>query len=350
VHVHIDGLNDLASISGTSTGDVTEDTQTSAQGTLTVVDPDQGQSHTQSATNVASDHGLGTYTVDADGHWTYNVNNALIQHLGANDTAHDTFTVTSLDGSTSQQITITIHGTNDGPAVTGAVTGAATEDGAASTLDALANASDVDDNTTLSVVGIDPLPAGVSYDALAHSFTLDPSNGAFQHLAQGQQATVTVNYGVSDGIATTAASVSWTVTGTNDAPVLSASAGSDHVSEGGSLALSISATDPDDNASLSYTISGVSNGASLDHGINLGSGVWSLTPGQLANLHLLAGEDGPLNLNVTVTDEHGASNSHNIALTVNPVAEPPTLNIDGINIPVGSSTQPRATPSPKARQ
>src|SRR5919202_1340706 len=104
----------------------------------------------------------------------------------------------------------TLTGTNDAPVVIGAVTGTATEDGAKSTLNALANASDVDDNTTLSVVNVPAtLPAGVSYDAATHSFTLDPSGAAYQHLAVGQTTTVTVSYGVSDGTATTAASVSW---------------------------------------------------------------------------------------------------------------------------------------------
>src|SRR6202008_3178206 len=53
-----------------------------------------------------------------------------------------------------------------------------------------------------------------------HSFTLDPSNAAFQYLAAGGHTTVTVNYGVTDGTATTAASVSWNVVGTNDVPVI----------------------------------------------------------------------------------------------------------------------------------
>ena len=56
----------------------------------------------------------------------------------------------------------------------------------------------------------------------ANSFTLDPSVVAYQQLAEGQSATVTVNYAVSDGITSTPASVSWTVTGTNDAPTVSA--------------------------------------------------------------------------------------------------------------------------------
>src|SRR5206468_1392691 len=81
--------------------------------------------------------------------------------------------------------------------------------------------SDVDAGATLSVTNLPgSLPPGVTYDALTHAFTLDPSNAAFQHLPAGAHATVAVNYGVTDGTATTAASVSWDVTGTNDAPVV----------------------------------------------------------------------------------------------------------------------------------
>ena len=59
------------------------------------------------------------------------------------------------------------------------------------------------------------LPAEVIYDSETGTFTLDPSNAAYQSLAAGQQIVVEVSYNVSDGIVTTPASVSWTVTGTN---------------------------------------------------------------------------------------------------------------------------------------
>ena len=69
------------------------------------------------------------------------------------------------------------------------VTGSATEDAATSTLNALANASDVDDGTTLlGTLNIPAsLPAGVSYNAATHSFTLDPTDAAFQYLALNEQ-------------------------------------------------------------------------------------------------------------------------------------------------------------------
>mgnify|MGYP001807094025 CR=1 FL=1 len=88
------------------------------------------------------------------------------------------------------------------------------------TLDALAGASDVDAGTVLTVVDVDTLPAGVSYDAATQRFSLDTSNPIFQAIRQDEQRTVAVNYGDSDGIApAVSTSATWTITGVNVAPV-----------------------------------------------------------------------------------------------------------------------------------
>ena len=149
------------------------------------------------------------------------------QYLAQGQTTTVTVTYGVSDGvaTTAASASWTVTGVEVGhpPVVSGAVSGGATEDGVAVTLDALANASDPDAGTTLSVVDVPAsLPDGVSYDVANHSFTLDPSNAAYQHLAAGATQVVSVSYGVSDGTATTSASVSWTVTGTNDVPVAGA--------------------------------------------------------------------------------------------------------------------------------
>ena len=43
-------------------------------------------------------------------------------------------------------------------------------------VDALANASDVDHGTVLSVVNVSALPPGITYDAATHSFSIDPAD------------------------------------------------------------------------------------------------------------------------------------------------------------------------------
>ncbi|WP_457091234.1 VCBS domain-containing protein [Microvirga sp. P5_D2] len=166
---------------------------------------------TASVTEDASGDAAGEIT------WTVSVEPGLLDSLAEGETRTLVYTLELVDDSNAtvqRDVTITLTGTNDVPLVTGAVTGVATEGDVASTLNALQNASDVDTIDVLNVVGIGTLPAGVTYDAETHSFTLDPSHPAYKALSEGQATTVTVEYGVSDGRATTPASVSWTVTGT----------------------------------------------------------------------------------------------------------------------------------------
>src|SRR5439155_1423635 len=123
--------------------------------------------------------------------------------------------------TTAAQVQWTVTGVNDAPVVTGAVTGAATEDAAVVTLNALANASDVDDGTILSVTNIPAtLPARVTYDAATHTFSLYPSTPAHQSPPIPYTTLFRSSYDVDDGLTTTPAHVQWTVTGVNDAPVV----------------------------------------------------------------------------------------------------------------------------------
>jgi VCBS repeat-containing protein len=107
---------------------------------------------------------------------------------------------------------------NSAPTIAGDVVGALVEGGTL-VLDALATASDSDVGTVLSVTGLGPLPGGIGFDPVTQSFTVDGS--AFDALAAGEVQTLRLDYGVTDGIATTAASAVITVTGVNDAAQVS---------------------------------------------------------------------------------------------------------------------------------
>ena len=182
----------------------------------------------------SSDTSLGgaTIWIGPDGRVGYDASTlnsafrAQLQQLNPGQYLTDTFTyaIRLADGAISwATATVQFSGVNDAPTISGAVVGNAVEDGSSVTIDALANASDVDDGATLTVVNVPgALPPGVSYNAADHSFTLNPAIDAYQYLANGQTTTVTVNFGVSDGTVTTAASVNFIVTGTNDAPIVAA--------------------------------------------------------------------------------------------------------------------------------
>lgn len=119
VTILIKGANDAAIISGTTTGSVAEDGGTrcdppTASGTLTAVDVDNAPGFKAVDCPTTSDGGYGTFTMTADGVWTYKLDstNCEVRRLDDCDTLTDTFTVTSIDG-TAQIVTITITGASD---------------------------------------------------------------------------------------------------------------------------------------------------------------------------------------------------------------------------------------------
>uniref|UniRef100_UPI00048752C6 VCBS domain-containing protein n=1 Tax=Bradyrhizobium sp. WSM1743 TaxID=318996 RepID=UPI00048752C6 len=109
----IHGVNDAADIGGPTQHDVTEDGQLTASGQLSISDADQNQAAFQAGEITGADN-LGTVTLQADGHYTYSVDNAAIQYLGANEVKTETFTVKSVDGTT-RSISFDIHGAQDAP-------------------------------------------------------------------------------------------------------------------------------------------------------------------------------------------------------------------------------------------
>src|SRR5437588_241234 len=104
-----------AAIIGTPTvSDVTEDTNLQvliAAGLISITDANAGQAAFRTTVNSASGN-LGSLTIAANGSYSYSVADSAVQYLGAGDTKIDTFTVTSVDGTT-KQASFTIHGVND---------------------------------------------------------------------------------------------------------------------------------------------------------------------------------------------------------------------------------------------
>src|SRR4029079_5092737 len=110
VTVPINGSNDAAIISGTTTGSVVEirgvvnatpGTQT-ATATLTDTDLDNPpNTFTAISSPTASEAGYGTFTMTAAGVWIYTLDdtNSAVQALNVGGALTDTFTVSSIDGT-----------------------------------------------------------------------------------------------------------------------------------------------------------------------------------------------------------------------------------------------------------
>jgi VCBS repeat-containing protein len=244
----------------------------------------------------------GTYgqmNIDQAGAWTYTLDNskASTQSLANGQTATDTLTVQVADqygAFDTRTINIDVIGTNDAPIMqTGPVSRLLTEDAGINglgnlTATGLATFSDVDltDTHTPSATlqssvlsGGGSLPAGLlallngaltptliesstgdSNGTLQWNFAL--ANSAAQFLAQGQSLTLVYNIDVTDPFGATATqAVTVTVTGTNDAPIITGGSTIGSVQEDGVLhaAGTLAATDADHGATRTWTVVGGSS-------------------------------------------------------------------------------------------
>jgi len=114
VTITVEPTPDAAVIAGNLSATITEDHGTLQAGQLTVTDPDEGESEFQPQTDVSAEYG--TFQLEANGNWTYQLDPAKVQHLNMGDTANDTLTVRTLDG-TAHSLEVNIQGVNDAPTI-----------------------------------------------------------------------------------------------------------------------------------------------------------------------------------------------------------------------------------------
>jgi VCBS repeat-containing protein len=263
--ITLTGKNDVPLIGGISTGDVTEDNgadglvigNLTAVGALTIADPDAGQSAFVAQAGVAGDHGYGTFSLDAAGHWTYAADNtqAAIQGLAAGATLTDSFTAVAQDGTAGRSVTVTIHGTNDSPAAA-PDSGSVRED---LTLTAsgnvLGNDTDVD-HDALAVAAVNGSAGNVgvtihgAYGDLTiaangtYAYVLDNTLTQVQALTNSDTLTETFSYTVSDGHGgSSTANLAITIDGNNAPPTLSLGSSSDLLAEASSTAAGVLVSD-----------------------------------------------------------------------------------------------------------
>lgn len=155
--ITINPVNDVPVIGGTTAGTVTEDDDPivlTTGGTLTIVDPDEGESSFVPQAGTAGSNNFGTFTLEAGGKWSYTADNTqpAIQSLGAGDTATDSFTAVSADGTATQLVTVTIVGTNDVPVVTPSAAVVSEEGLANGIADTAGNADSTDANEATGTI------------------------------------------------------------------------------------------------------------------------------------------------------------------------------------------------------
>ncbi|MEZ8808287.1 VCBS domain-containing protein [Vibrio atlanticus] len=250
VTITINGADDPSEITvgegDSDMGEVTEDVDVDpesndlmATGTLTITDVDandvaafqpNGTFNPEGSTN---DTALGMLTITDDGEWTYVVDNDDVQYLDDDEFVTEVYTVTAIDGTTSE-VTITINGADDPSEITvgegDSDVGEVTED-----VDVNEDTNELSVSGTLTITDVDTsdmpafkpngvfTPVGSTYALALGMLTITPEgawsyvvdNDAVQYL--NDDDTVIERYVVTaiDGVEHV---IEITINGVNDAP------------------------------------------------------------------------------------------------------------------------------------
>ncbi|NOJ07344.1 VCBS domain-containing protein [Vibrio splendidus] len=250
VTITINGADDPSEITvgegDSDMGEVTEDVDVDpesndlmATGTLTITDVDandvaafqpNGTFNPEGSTN---DTALGMLTITDDGEWTYVVDNDNVQYLDDDEFVTEVYTVTAIDGTTSE-VTITINGADDPSEITvgegDSDMGEVTED-----VDVNPDTNELSVSSTLTITDVDTSdmpafkpngvfsPIGSTYALALGMLTITPEgawsyvvdNDAVQYL--NDDDTVIERYVVTaiDGVEHV---IEITINGVNDAP------------------------------------------------------------------------------------------------------------------------------------
>ncbi|MFT5944279.1 MAG: Ca2+-binding RTX toxin-like protein [Yoonia sp.] len=336
-----------APIGNVITGNTGNGADTDPNGDTLIVSAVDGADGNVGTPVEGSDGGL--ITILEDGTVSFDPNGDF-EVLGDGETATTTVTYTVDDGNggtDTASVTITVNGTNDGPVATdnGYFV---SQDEAAGDVDANAITDDtgagVDsdpEDDALTVVGVDGDAANVGGEVAGDNgglFTINAdgsvdfdANGEFDELGDGDTASTTVTYTIADedGLEDTA-TVTFTVTGTNDGPTAVANTGD--ATEDAPVVLEnvlLNDTDPDgdtltvaavdgDPANVGQPVDG-SEGGTFTIGED---GTATFDPdGDFEALG--EGETATTEVTYTVTDPSGATSSTTVTVTVTGVNDAP---------------------------
>ena len=315
-------------------------------GMITFTDRDE---HPHTVTVSGSGRGSFSAVLDSDGinggvgqaTWTYRVDDADIDGLAAGETLTETYQVEISDSFTAtQEVTITLTGANDAPAVAAPIAAGFNEDDAVSSVDLLAGAADVDNGAVLGVAGFTVTGGDGSGVSLNGSdLTVDPD--AYNHLAVGESEVVTVSYDVVDEHgASVAQTATITIDGRNDAPEIVSEILTGELTEGDAVTQATGRIVASDADADDLTWSVVGDGAGIYGDLTVDQdGNWTYTADEAAPAFdtLGNGESAVESFTVQVDDGNGGVVLRTVDVTVNgynPNTAPTAADVTSFSAPI----------------
>jgi VCBS repeat-containing protein len=281
-------------------------------GHMNATDVDAGDRLTFSAAAVTPGFTLGT-----DGSYSFDPRNSAYQHLVSGQTQDVIVPITVSDSagaSSTQNLVVTVTGKNDGAVIRGVDTGLVMEDSGLlgsmiQTAGRLTIADrDAGEDHFTEQSGAVGAHGTFSIDPTGHwTYAADNTQAAVQQLKAGDTLTDSFTVSSADG---TSHTITVTLNGSNDAPVLTAQTQS--VDEDGTkLTGHMSAKDIDAGDKLSFSTTATTPGFTLNT-----DGSYSFNPSNSAYQHLGTGQTQDVNIPITVTDSAGATSTENLIITV----------------------------------
>ncbi|MEQ9409865.1 MAG: SdrD B-like domain-containing protein [Fuerstiella sp.] len=205
--------------------------------------------------------------------------------------------------------------------------------------------SDPDGDTTTVQLVSGPTDAALFSLNLDGSFSYEPA----AHVSGGDSFT----YRVSDGeLLSSIYTVEIDVEPVADTPTLTVQNASGDENDQIPLNITSGLVDQDGSESLSLQISGVPDEVTLNQGIDLGGGVWTLSPSQLQGLTLRSLDNQTFTLDVTATASESANGEHatvgksltvtveNVAPALENVTVTPSIEENGLATLTGDIIDP----------
>ncbi|HEX7884269.1 MAG TPA: VCBS domain-containing protein, partial [Afipia sp.] len=394
-------ITELASVTGSTTNDT-------GTGILKFTDVDAADTHTAAVASVTASGVTGGLPATAallallttgavteqlgatpgSIGWTFSAQDKTFDYLGAGQSVTLTYAVSVNDnhsGSVSQNVVVTVTGTNDAPVLaagsttTGAITelsattGSTTNDTASGAIKFTdADLSDVHTVTIANVTAsgvTSGLPANAALLAMLAAGTVTEAVGAtpgsapwtftaqdktFDYLGAGQTATLTYVVQIGDGKGGSfSQNVVVTATGTNDAPVVTVPGAQTARTSIATRVTGISVADADANASETVTVTtsvgtiaatatgGATVGGSASKTMTI-SGTLAAVNSTLATLTYTAGASAGSDTIQVVSNDGTASNTKTIAETISTTANHGPI-IDAATTATGSITELAST-------
>ncbi|WP_188149629.1 retention module-containing protein, partial [Teredinibacter waterburyi] len=217
-------------------------------------------------------------------------------------------------GLDTATVSIAVEPVNDQPSVTQTINVVASEDDAALDINLLAGASDVDTSDVLNVSDL-VLASGDAIGVTVQNNTLLMDPNSYNSLAAGETSVIEYSYNIADGNGGSIAQTAQiTITGANDAPVVSDPLLSSATEDDESYSLNLLTNSSDVDTSDTLNVANLTLVGGNSSGVSVNGNALNIDP--TAYNYLASGETESIRYSYTVEDGKGGSVTQEAVITI----------------------------------